>query len=73
MRSCWMTTPRTKVEMRAYLSALHAAIEREQTDEPGTVAGLRRAIAALKARCRELGVELPTVAEAVAWFPAPED
>jgi len=67
------STPRTKSEMRAYLSALHAAIEREQAGEPDTVAGLRREIAGLKARCRELAIELPTVAEAVAWFPTPED
>jgi len=66
------TSPKTKSDMRSYLSALHFAIEREQSGEPDTVAGLRREISKLKRRCWELGIDLPTVEDAVRWFPVPD-
>jgi len=44
-------------------------LEREQTGEPATVAGLQQEIKALKERCGQCGVGVPPFKpEIVGWF-----
>ena len=64
-----MPSPRTKTELRAYLSLLYMCLEREQTNEPTTVAELRQEIGEMKDRCAQCGVDIPPFEQTtVEWF-----
>lgn len=54
-----MAGPKSKQELSAYLSLLYHCIEREQVDEPDTIAGLRQKVKELGQRCVECDVEVP--------------
>jgi len=60
--------PTTKTELKAYLSALYFALEREQTSEPDVVEELKTEIQKLKSRCEQCDVEIPKFSEAIIWW-----
>lgn len=63
-----MARPRSKQELSAYLGLLYHCLEREQVDEPDTVAGLRQVIRELSQRCLDCDVEVPRFTSDIVLF-----
>lgn len=55
-----MASPRNKEELSAYLTILYHCLEREQVEEPQTIAEFRQEIRKIKEQCVRCDVEVPT-------------